>query len=129
MVARTGAERLRRITADDWPDADERDEARAWVEEMAAHAEWPPPDPAPSYPPLAEQLGNALAAAGRFAASGFARVGRAEFQRRRAICMGCPSLDRAANRCKECGCVMALKPWSKAERCPLGKWEAPDHAG
>ena len=42
--------------------------------------------------------------------------------KRYAICEACPSLLRATNQCKECGCFMKLKVKLKDASCPLGKW-------
>lgn len=80
--------------------------------------------PASEYPPLLTQLGTAAKAAARFIGSGCATVDRAEFDRRHAICEGCEHFDRAADRCRKCSCHLAVKPWSKAEKCPLKppKW-------
>lgn len=77
----------------------------------------------PSYPSLATQAANLAGAAVRFITSGLATVDQAEYDRRRAICEGCkPYYDPATNRCRKCGCALAIKPWSKAERCPAEKW-------
>jgi len=83
---------------------------------------------APSYPPLATQLANVAQAAGRFVASGLATVSQKEFDRRKAICLACPSnqYDAAQDRCRACGCHLSVKPWSKAESCPHGHWSGRD---
>lgn len=115
MIARTGSERLRAAASDDNPDADEREWARRWVVDMCAYDSWPP---APAYPSLLTQAGNAVKAAARFVASGGAIVTQAEYDRRRGICEGCPFFDAEQDRCKLCGCAISLKPWSSAEKCP-----------
>jgi hypothetical protein len=120
VVERTRHERYRWLVSEDNPDPGSREGSRAIVAELAAGFRG---EPAPSYPPVAEQIGNALAAAGRFAASWFATVDRSEFERRRSICMGCPFMDKAQDRCTRCACFLAVKPWIKAESCPEGKWE------
>jgi hypothetical protein len=114
VVARTRHGRYRALCADDHPDREH------WRAEILRQAGAPPA--AAAYPPAAAMVTSAIAAAGRFVASGLATVDRAEFERRRGICASCPSLDPCADRCRECGCYLAVKPWSKAEACPLGKW-------
>lgn len=78
----------------------------------------------PEYPSLAKQAANALGSAARFVASGGATVSQEEFDRRRAICLACPSKRYVAaeDRCEACGCYLAIKPWGKSERCPEGHW-------
>lgn len=75
-----------------------------------------------NYPPLMEQAGNALAAAGRAIASGFARVDQAEQGRRLTICRDCEWFDKTEGRCSKCGCLTQLKTWLSTERCPIAKW-------
>jgi len=79
---------------------------------------------APVYPPLATQLANVAKAAGWFVASGLETVSQEEYERRRGICRACPTgrYVEADDRCLACGCHLAIKPWSKAERCPDGHW-------
>ena len=51
-----------------------------------------------------------------------ARYTDAATQRRRAvICATCPN-KTILNRCKKCGCFVALKTKLKTEKCPEGKW-------
>lgn len=90
---------------------------RRWVEH-ASDA------PAPVYPTLAAQAVNLAGAAVRFVASGLATVDQAEYDRRRSVCLACPTgrHDAEADRCSACGCYLAVKPWSKAESCPDGHW-------
>jgi hypothetical protein len=116
VVARTGHERFRWLTSEANPDVESREGYRRYVREQAAGA-----TPA-EYPPLATQAANAIGAVARFVASGCAVVGRDEYDRRRAICEGCEHFDHAEDRCRKCGCNLAVKPWSKAEKCPVGKW-------
>jgi hypothetical protein len=127
IVARHG-DRFRYLVSDANPDAASREDYRRWVRDQAA-APWPPPPREPTaYPSVLAQLGNAAGALGRFVASGCETVDRAEHDRRRAICSACPHLDAEADRCRLCACYLALKPWSKAEQCPDGRWEAPRDA-
>ena len=118
IVARYG-DRFEWLTSDANPDAESREEYRRWVTEQAAMS-WPP-EPV-DYPPLTTQLVEAARAAARFAASGLAIVDQAEHDRRQAICEACEHFDAEANRCRQCGCSLALKPWGKVWSCPIGKW-------
>jgi len=74
------------------------------------------------YPPLLEQAGNALAAAGRAIASGLQLVDDAEHARRLAICEGCEHYDGDRHRCRKCGCWSNLKAKLASEKCPMEKW-------
>ena len=75
-------------------------------------------------PTLPEQAVSAAKAAATFAASGFARVDRAEFERRRSICAACEHFDAAKVKCRRCGCLLRYKPWLATAHCPLipPKW-------
>lgn len=112
VIARTGHERFRWLTSDDNPNVAQREGYRRIVREMAADT------PPAAYPPLLTQAASAAKALGRFVGSGLATVDQAEFDRRRAICGACPNFDKAQDRCRKCGCSLAVKPWSKAETCP-----------
>lgn len=81
-------------------------------------------EPESAYPPLAAQAKNLAGSVVRFVASGFATVDQSEFDRRRAICLACPTgrYDAAEDRCRACGCNVSIKPWGKAEACPDGHW-------
>lgn len=116
-VASTGLERLRWLTSADNGNARRREAYRARVVHLAGG------DPA-EYPPLARQAKNLAGAAARFVASGLAVVDREEYDRRRAVCLACPTghYDPARDACRACGCYLAAKPWSKAEHCPDGHW-------
>lgn len=37
-------------------------------------------------------------------------------------CRACSFFDLAQERCKKCGCKLAIKTYLKAEKCPIGKW-------
>jgi len=43
---------------------------------------------------------------------------------RLALCNECPSLVKAVQVCKECGCFMPAKVWITGQSCPIGKWTA-----
>ncbi len=107
--------RFRQLCAEDNRDTTQRDKYRGLVIRLASGT-------MPVYPPVATQVGNALGAVTRFVTSGFAVVDQAEFDRRRAICATCDFLDAAQDRCLKCACYLAVKPWGKAESCPVGKW-------
>jgi hypothetical protein len=113
-IARTKHVRYSWLVSDENPDAWSRGQYRAEVERLASDS---------VYPSLATQAVSAMGAAARFVGSGFATVDQAEFDRRHAICETCEHFDAAQNRCRECACYLAVKPWSKAERCPEGRWE------
>lgn len=38
------------------------------------------------------------------------------------ICKSCSFFDLSQERCKKCGCKLAVKTYLKAEKCPIGKW-------
>ena len=39
------------------------------------------------------------------------------------MCRACPSWNKQANRCTECGCQMKVKAKLTSSECPLGKWD------
>ena len=84
------------------------------------------PTPAPTYPPIATQIGNAVGAAGRAiaaVASGEKVVVSTEEQERRlAVCHGCDRFDAKQDRCSACGCFSRWKSILATEVCPLSKW-------
>ena len=43
---------------------------------------------------------------------------------RLAMCNECPSLVKAVQVCKECGCFMPAKVWITGQSCHIGKWTA-----
>jgi Family of unknown function (DUF6171) len=119
VIDRTKHERYRTLTADDHPDHVIH---RRRVLEMAGGD----PGPALHYPPVATMAGNLLGAIGRTVAAvatGQAvKVTQEEHDRRYSVCLECPELDKEQNRCRRCGCALALKPWLTRESCPLEKW-------
>lgn len=50
------------------------------------------------------------------------KLSEAEANARLRICKGCEFFDQSYSRCKKCGCLMAIKTYLKAEKCPIGKW-------
>lgn len=85
----------------------------------ASNVELPAPPPTPS---LAAKAVGLVKAAAAFAASGFATVDRAEFDRRHAICEGCEHFDAKHEACNLCGCNLKAKPWIRDIQCRAGKW-------
>lgn len=84
---------------------------------------------ATAYPPLLEQAGNVLAAAGRVlgaVARGEAVMAPADVvAARRAICLPCEHnghRESGGIRCMKCGCT-GLKLDLATEACPVGKWD------
>jgi hypothetical protein len=118
VVERTGVERYRTLCSDDWHD---HERMRAEVVRMATQ-----PYEAPvQYPPLAEQIGNALTAGVKFLMSGGKLVSAEEHARRLAICQGgCEWYDPDQSRCKACGCADSAKAWIETQRCPKGYWDS-----
>lgn len=41
---------------------------------------------------------------------------------RLSVCKACSFFDKEQERCKKCGCKLAIKTYLKAEKCPIGKW-------
>jgi hypothetical protein len=117
VVERTKVERYRTLTADDWPD---HDQYRAEMVRMALEPHKPPVQ----YPPLTEQIGNALKAGVKFAASGFKLVSSEEHDRRLEICRApCQFWDPTQERCTKCGCVDTWKAWLDSQKCPMDYWK------
>lgn len=71
-------------------------------------------------PGLAEQVGNLLASAARFVASGLKFSTKEEAAARLAVCTPCPQYN--LGRCNVCGCFLVAKVVLKEEKCPIGKW-------
>lgn len=44
-------------------------------------------------------------------------------QARRKICDGCDKRNPVLDKCRACGCFVALKIKLKTEACPLGNWQ------
>lgn len=85
----------------------------------------PLPSTSTAYPGATKMVANLAGSVSRFVGSGLAIVDREEFDRRRRICTGpCPTgkYDAAQDRCRGCGCYLAVKPWGRAESCPDGHW-------
>ncbi len=85
------------------------------------------PPPERQYPSVGQQIANAFGAAGRvvsdIAKGNRVLVSQEEKDRRQAICEEpCAEYDVSQNRCKKCGCSIAVKPWGASEKCPIGKW-------
>ena len=97
---------------------------RRFLADQSARLRDAPPAEPPVYPSTVRMAANLVGSAVRFLASGGATVPREEYERRRAICLACPSgrYDAEQDRCTACGCYASVKPWGKAESCPEGHW-------
>jgi hypothetical protein len=75
---------------------------------------------------MLEMAEAASRAALAFTRSGGKTVSQQVHDERGAKCNGCIHHDETLNRCKPCGCFLALKLWMPKEKCPLDppKWEA-----
>jgi hypothetical protein len=82
--------------------------------------------PASGSPSVMTVIGNALGAASRAAANALHGrpifVAQAQRDANMTVCETCDRFDPVAQKCLECGCFLAYKPWLKTEKCPLGKW-------
>ena len=119
VVARTKHERYRFLVSEANPDHE------AWRAQIVALATGEPiarHEPAPDYPSLATQVGNAIGAAVSFVASGFKVADQAEVDRRLAICRECEQFDAERVRCRACGCCVNFKSLVESQACPLKKW-------
>lgn len=47
-------------------------------------------------------------------------------EERMAICRECPFYNAERNKCKKCGCHMAVKALYINSRCPIDKWGCKD---
>ena len=77
----------------------------------------------PSYKDMAKNLGGAVVRNMRGALRGEQiKLSKAEKEKRLEICKGCEHYHVPQDRCKLCGCKMAVKAHLKLESCPAGKW-------
>lgn len=79
-----------------------------------------------SYPPTPEMLKNAAKSIINNAQSvmngnSLSATSQESLQRLN-VCRSCEFFDYIHERCKKCGCKLALKTYLKAEKCPIGKW-------
>lgn len=85
-----------------------------------------PPKEEYSLPSMTQMAKNVLGSLGKTiksAATGQGvKVAQETAEARLAICRGCPFFRHSDERCSKCGCVMAIKTYLKAEKCPVGKW-------
>jgi hypothetical protein len=49
-------------------------------------------------------------------------ISKEDAQKRLRVCQQCDFYDSLQERCKKCGCKLAIKTYLKAEKCPIGKW-------
>ena len=77
----------------------------------------------PSYQDMVKNIGSAVVRNMRGALRGEQlRLSKAEKEKRLEICRGCEHYHMLQDRCKLCGCKMAVKAHLKLESCPAGKW-------
>lgn len=77
----------------------------------------------PSNTQMAKNLGTSIVRNIQSVAAGNSlKIGDSEANSRLQICQSCDFFDSNQNRCRKCGCFMAVKTYLKAERCPIGKW-------
>ncbi len=107
--------RYRWLCSEDNPNEWERGRYREIVVAMATNT----PDPAPSLVTQALSFGKAVAG---FIASGLATASDEEIARRRGICEACEFFEPRAEKCRKCGCNVALKAWMMSSACPVGRW-------
>lgn len=74
----------------------------------------------PAQPTLLQMARSATAAAFSFVTSGGKLLPRETRDARLATCRGCPAL--AGSQCTDCGCIVAIKAWLPAEKCPRRLW-------
>lgn len=114
-IERTGNQRLRELVKNSPGHL-------ATVRILARADATDPTSPHPSYPGLLRQAALAGQAGTRWIASGLKITTQEEHDRRRGVCADCEHLDAGQNRCRKCGCYLALKPWAGSEHCPVQKW-------
>jgi hypothetical protein len=77
----------------------------------------------PSYRDMAKNLGGSVARNMRGALRGEKlKLSKAEKEKRLDTCRECEHYHSKQDRCKLCGCKMAVKAHLKLESCPAGKW-------
>lgn len=77
----------------------------------------------PNVGQMARNLGNSVVRNVRSVASGNElKISELEAQKRLNTCKSCEFFDEVQQRCRKCGCYMAVKTYLKAEKCPIGKW-------
>jgi hypothetical protein len=77
----------------------------------------------PSYADMLSNLGGSVIRNLKGALRGDKlRLTKNEKDKRLAICKGCEHYHTPQDRCKLCGCKVAVKAHLKLESCPVGKW-------
>jgi len=77
----------------------------------------------PSFGQMARNLGGSVVRNVQSVAAGNElKISESEAKRRLDTCKSCEFFDEVQQRCRKCGCYMAVKTYLKAEKCPIGKW-------
>ena len=79
-------------------------------------------EPPKEYPSLFQQSLNLGSALVDHIANGLKSTEKTLQEQRLEICNECPSFNKDAGRCRECGCYMITKTKWDSAKCPLGKW-------
>ena len=84
----------------------------------------PPPPPIDQGPNWFQKMVNFTKAVVKHAWNGLPQTPTAEVERRIAICLECPLLNKDTGICThhKCGCGVAKKTTWLMEQCPLEKW-------
>lgn len=82
------------------------------------------PAEVPEPPGMLQRAGNFAQALWQHTLDGFTTVDDAEYERRLAICRGCPSFDSQPVVCRHpsCGCLLTTKARWASSQCPLSRW-------
>jgi len=78
------------------------------------------------YPSITTQIINVVSSVGRIVDDAIhgkqILVSEEEKINRLNICRECEWFESENERCKKCGCWLAIKTYMKSEHCPINKW-------
>lgn len=74
------------------------------------------------FPSMFQQAKNFAKASVEHIKNGANHVSVEKQQERMSICHACPLYDAQSNRCKACGCNLAVKTKWETSKCPHQKW-------
>jgi DNA-directed RNA polymerase subunit RPC12/RpoP len=77
-------------------------------------------------PPLRRQAWNLASALAAFVADGCWTLTADQYRERLVVCDTCE--HRRRNRCRKCGCRLAIKAKGRAFRCPEDRWPNLEHS-